>query len=110
MPWLACNTGQALAPSRPRTPAASLAFPVTLEAIPACTRSAAADSRMEPALAGLYCVGAAPCAERRTGALLLLEGAGALLAQVMADGVGERSAWDHRKGEMLKCKAKGEGP
>jgi hypothetical protein len=91
-------------------PAASLAFPVTLEAIPARTRSAAADSRMEPALAGLYCVGAAPCAERRTGALLLLEGAGALLAQVMADGVGERSAWDHRKGEMLECKAKGEGP
>ena len=38
------------------------------------------------------------------------KGAGALLAQVMADGVGERSAWDHRKGEMLKCKAKGEGP
>ena len=61
---------------------------------------------MEPALAGLYCVGAEPCAERR----MLEGGAGALLAQVMADGVGERSAWDHRKGEMLECKAKGEGP
>jgi len=30
--------------------------------------------------------------------------AGALLAQVMADGVGERSAWDHRKGEMLNAR------